>query len=78
MTEVARRPEISPASWLAGRLAVVTGASRGIGAATAGGLPRWAAWRSAADTALSGGRWSGCTTGACIAIASLIAGASKA
>jgi len=38
VTEVARRPEISPASWLAGRLAVVTGASRGIGAATAAAM----------------------------------------
>src|SRR5215813_5936435 len=29
------RPPASPARWLAGRLTVVTGASRGIGAATA-------------------------------------------
>ena len=35
MSEVARRPDVPPANWLAGRLAVVTGASRGIGAATA-------------------------------------------
>ena len=35
MSEVVRRSDVSPASWLAGRLAVVTGASRGIGAATA-------------------------------------------
>ena len=31
-------PQVSPARWLAGRLAVVTGASRGIGAATATAL----------------------------------------
>jgi NAD(P)-dependent dehydrogenase (short-subunit alcohol dehydrogenase family) len=39
---VPRRPEgtspVSPARWLAGRLAVVTGASRGIGAATAAAM----------------------------------------
>ena len=46
--------------------------------ATAGGLPRWATWRSAADTASSGGRWSVCTTGARSAVASRTAGASKA
>ena len=38
MSEVARPSAVSPASWLAGRLAVVTGASRGIGAATAGAM----------------------------------------
>ena len=43
MSEVVRRspgvtPAVSPASWLAGRLAVVTGASRGIGAATAAAM----------------------------------------
>src|SRR5215472_5778613 len=31
-------PAVSPARWLAGRLAVVTGASRGIGAATAAAM----------------------------------------
>jgi len=34
----AATPPVSPARWLAGRLAVVTGASRGIGAATATAL----------------------------------------
>ena len=38
VSEVARRPDVPPASWLAGRLAVVTGASRGIGAATAAAM----------------------------------------
>ena len=38
MSEVVRRSDASPASWLAGRLAVVTGASRGIGAATAAAM----------------------------------------
>jgi NAD(P)-dependent dehydrogenase (short-subunit alcohol dehydrogenase family) len=43
VSEVVRRlpgatPAASPASWLAGRLAVVTGASRGIGAATAAAM----------------------------------------
>ena len=43
MSEVVRRSPgaasaVSPASWLAGRLAVVTGASRGIGAATAAAM----------------------------------------
>ena len=38
MSEVARPSAVSPASWLAGRLAVVTGASRGIGAATAAAM----------------------------------------
>jgi len=33
-----RNPPVSPARWLAGRLAVVTGASRGIGAATAAAM----------------------------------------
>jgi NAD(P)-dependent dehydrogenase (short-subunit alcohol dehydrogenase family) len=33
-----RPTDVSPASWLAGRLAVVTGASRGIGAATAAAM----------------------------------------
>jgi hypothetical protein len=47
-------------------------------AATAGGLLHRAAWRSAADTAWSGGRWSVCTTGAGSAVASRTAGASKA
>ena len=47
-------------------------------AATAGGLLRRATWRSADDTAWSGGRWSVCTTGACRAVASRTAGASKA
>ena len=47
-------------------------------AATAGRLPCRAAWRSAADTAWSGGRWSVCTTGAGSAVASRTAGASKA
>ena len=41
-------------------------------------LPPWAAWRSAADTASSGGRWSVCTTGADSMAASRMAGASKA
>jgi len=47
-------------------------------AATAGDLPRRAAWRSAAATARSGGRWSVCTTGARRSAASRMAGASKA
>ena len=43
MSEVVRRSDVPPASWLAGRLAVVrlavvTGASRGIGAATAAAM----------------------------------------
>jgi NAD(P)-dependent dehydrogenase (short-subunit alcohol dehydrogenase family) len=38
VSEVVRRSDVSPASWLAGRLAVVTGASRGIGAATAAAM----------------------------------------
>jgi len=38
VSEVVRRSDGSPASWLAGRLAVVTGASRGIGAATAAAM----------------------------------------
>ena len=47
--------------------------------ATSGGvLPGRAASRRAADTALSGGRWSVCTTGARSPVASLTAGASKA
>ena len=33
--EPGRRPAADPGHWLAGRVAVVTGASRGIGAATA-------------------------------------------
>jgi NAD(P)-dependent dehydrogenase (short-subunit alcohol dehydrogenase family) len=33
-----KTPAVPPVTWLAGRLAVVTGASRGIGAATAGAL----------------------------------------
>ena len=38
VSEVARPPAVPSASWLAGRLAVVTGASRGIGAATAAAM----------------------------------------
>jgi NAD(P)-dependent dehydrogenase (short-subunit alcohol dehydrogenase family) len=38
VSEVARPCAVPPASWLAGRLAVVTGASRGIGAATAAAM----------------------------------------
>jgi NAD(P)-dependent dehydrogenase (short-subunit alcohol dehydrogenase family) len=38
VSEVVRPADASPASWLAGRVAVVTGASRGIGAATAAAM----------------------------------------
>jgi NAD(P)-dependent dehydrogenase (short-subunit alcohol dehydrogenase family) len=38
VSEVARPAAVPPASWLSGRLALVTGASRGIGAATAAAM----------------------------------------